>query len=247
MIIIKKRNEIEKIKEACKIVADCLLNIERYIKPGITKFEINRLIENWIRKYKAEPAFLGYKGFPAASCISIDEEVVHGIPNGRPLKSGEIVSIDIGVRKDGYYGDGARSYGVDILPKDKERLIKVAEEALYKGVKEAKIGNRVGDISYAIQTHVEYNGFSVIKELSGHGIGNELHEEPAIPNFGKKGRGVPLKKGMVIAIEPMVSMGSGKIKISNDGWTVVTVDLAPSAHFEHTVLVDEEPIILTEV
>ncbi len=247
MIIIKKKNEIEKIREACKIVADALLNIEKYIKPGVTKFELNKILEESIRKYKGEPAFLGYKGYPAASCISIDEEVVHGIPNGRKLCEGEIVSIDIGVVKNGYYGDGAKTYGVGVLAKDKERLIKVTEEALYKGIKEAKANKRVGDISYAIQSHVESNGFSVIKELSGHGVGVLLHEEPMIPNFGKKGKGIPLKKGMVIAIEPMVSMGSGKVKISNDGWTVITLDNSPSAHFEHTVLIDEEPIILTEI
>lgn len=247
MIIIKRKNEIEKIREACKIVAECLLILEKYIKPGVTKFELNQIIEKCIRRYKAEPAFLGYRGYPAASCISVDEEVVHGIPNGRVLKSGEIVSVDIGVKKDGYYGDGARSYGVGVLAKDKERLLKVTEEALYEGIKMAKAGNRIGDISYAIQSHVENNGFSVIRELSGHGTGINLHEDPPVPNFGKKGKGPLLKKGMVLAIEPMVSMGTSRVKISSDGWTVITFDNSPSAHFEHTVLVDEEPVILTEI
>ncbi len=247
MIIIKKKTEIEKIKEACKIVAECLLKIEKYIKPDVTKFEINQLLEKWIRKYKAEPAFLGYRGYPAASCISIEEEVVHGIPNGRVLKSGEIVSIDIGVRKKGYYGDGARSYGVGVVAKDKQRLIEITKESLYEGIKKARDGNRIGDISNAIQSHVEVNGFSVIRELSGHGTGVQLHEDPPIPNFGKKGKGPILKKGMVLAIEPMVSMGTSKVKVSPDGWTVITFDKSPSAHFEHTVLIDEEPVILTEV
>lgn len=246
MIIIKRKTEIEKIKEACKIVAECLLKIEEYIEPDVTKFELNQLLETWIRKYKAEPAFLGYRGYPAASCISIEEEVVHGIPNGRVLKSGEIVSIDIGVRKNGYYGDGARSYGVGVVAKDKQRLLEITEESLYEGIKLARVGNRVGDISNAIQSHVEINGFSVIRELSGHGTGVQLHEDPPIPNFGKKGKGPVLKKGMILAIEPMVSMGTSKVKVSPDGWTVITFDSSPSAHFEHTVLVDEEPVILTK-
>jgi methionyl aminopeptidase len=245
MIIIKRKTEIEKIKEACKIVAECLLKIEKYIEPDVTKFELNQLLETWIRKYKAEPAFLGYRGYPAASCISVEEEVVHGIPNGRVLKSGEIVSIDIGVRKNGYYGDGARSYGVGVVAKDKQRLLEITEKSLYEGVKLARTGNRIGDISNAIQSHVELNGFSVIRELSGHGTGVQLHEDPPVPNFGKKGKGPVLKKGMILAIEPMVSMGTSKVKVSPDGWTVITFDNSPSAHFEHTVLVDEEPVILT--
>ena len=248
MIILKSNEEIKNIKKASKIVARVLMDIEEYIKPGISTKKLNDIIDRLIRKLGGIPAFLGYKGYPASACISLNDEVVHGIPSEKKiLKEGDIVKIDVGVEKNGFFGDGARTYKVGKINKSVGKLVEVTEKSLYLGVNEAKAGNRVGDIGNAIQSYVESHGFSVVKDLAGHGVGHYLHEEPLIPNYGKRGQGPVLKKGLVIAIEPMVNMGTFKVKVLNDGWTYVTQDGKPSAHFEHTVLVDEEPVILTSL
>ncbi|MEO0279854.1 MAG: type I methionyl aminopeptidase, partial [candidate division WOR-3 bacterium] len=246
MIILKSREEIENIKEASKIVAKVLYDIEEYIKPGVSTKKLNDIIDRMIRKMGGSPAFLGYKGYPASSCISINEEVVHGIPSeNKILEEGSIVKIDVGVNKNGFFGDGAKTYKVGKVNGDLERLLQVTEKALYIGIDKARAGNRVGDIGFEIQQFVECEGFSVVRELAGHGVGHYLHEEPVVPNYGKRGEGPLLKKGLVIAIEPMVNMGSHEVKVLRDKWTIVTLDGKPSAHFEHTVLIDDEPIILT--
>ncbi len=246
MIILKSRDEIENIKEASKIVAKVLYEIEEYIKPGISTKKLNDIIDRMIRKMGSFPAFLGYKGYPASSCISINEEVVHGIPSeDKILEEGTIVKIDIGVNKNGFFGDGAKTYRVGKVNGKLDKLLQVTEKALYLGIDKARAGNRVGDIGFEIQSFVESEGFSVVRELAGHGIGHYLHEEPIIPNYGEKGKGPLLKKGLVIAIEPMVNMGTHEVKVLDDRWTIVTLDGKPSAHFEHTVLIDDEPCILT--
>jgi methionyl aminopeptidase len=200
-----------------------------------------------IRKMGGKPAFLGYKGFPSSSCISVNEEVVHGIPNGKSLKEGDIVKIDVGVEYKGFYGDAAKTYAVGKIEESLKRLMRITEKSLYLGIEQAKPMNRIGDISGVIQEYVEKNGFNVVRELGGHGVGIYLHEDPIIPNFGKKGTGILLKRGMTIAIEPMVNMGTWEVKVLKDGWTHVTADKKPSAHFEHTVLVEDPPVILTQI
>ncbi|MEO0254089.1 MAG: type I methionyl aminopeptidase [candidate division WOR-3 bacterium] len=246
MIILKSREEIENIKKASKIVAKVLYDIEEYIKPGISTKKLNDIIDRMIRKMGGFPAFLGYKGYPASSCISINEEVVHGIPSeNKILEEGSIVKIDVGVNKNGFFGDGAKTYKVGKVNGKLDKLLQVTEKALYAGIEKARAGNRVGDIGFEIQSLVECEGFSVVRELAGHGVGHYLHEEPIIPNYGKRGEGPLLKKGLVIAIEPMVNMGTHEVKVLRDKWTIVTLDGKPSAHFEHTVLIDDEPVILT--
>ncbi len=252
MVRIKNKDEIERIRECSKIVADVLKLIGMHVKPGVTTLELDRLAEDYIRSCGAIPAFKGYGTskrnlFPATLCTSIDEEVVHGIPKNRVLRDGEILSVDVGVKKDGYYGDGAMSFAVGEVSPEKERLLRVTEESLYKGIEKAVAGNRVHDISFAVQQHVESYGFSVVRDLVGHGVGKELHEEPAIPNFGKPGTGMNLQEGMTLAIEPMVNVGTWKVKLLSDGWTIVTEDGKPSAHFEHTVaIVNGKAEILTQ-
>jgi methionyl aminopeptidase len=251
MVELKNKKEIELIREGGKIVADVLKLIGANAKPGVTTLELDRLAEEYIRSCDAEPAFKGYGSskhnkFPATLCTSIDDEVVHGIPAQRRLREGEILSIDVGVRKNGFYADSAASFRVGQVSAEKERLLKVTEESLYKGIEQAVDGHTVEDIGSAVQRHVEASGFSVVRDLVGHGVGRELHEEPAVPNFGKPGRGMRLKEGMTLAIEPMVNYGTWKVKILADGWTVVTEDGQPSAHFEHTIaIVNGRPEILT--
>jgi methionyl aminopeptidase len=251
MVQLKNKKEIELIREGGTIVADVLKLIGANAKPGVTTMDLDRLAEEYIRSCDAEPAFKGYGSskhnrFPATLCTSIDEEVVHGIPAQRRLREGEILSIDVGVRKNGFYADSAASFRVGQVSAEKERLLKVTEEALYKGIEQAVAGHTVEDIGYAVQRHVEANGFSVVRDLVGHGVGRELHEEPAVPNYGKPGGGMKLKEGMTLAIEPMVNYGTWKVKILADGWTVVTEDGQPSAHFEHTIaIVNGKPEILT--
>ncbi len=248
---IKSPREIELIRESSKIVAEVLALLGSRIKPGMFTKELDEIAERFIRSRGGSPAFKGYGHdkknlFPASLCISVDDEVVHGIPNGRKLEEGQIVSIDVGVRKDGYYGDGARTFAVGRISEEKLRLMRVTEESLYKGLEKAVAGNHLHDISFAVQKYVEANGFSVVRDLVGHGVGKSLHEEPAIPNYGDPGTGVKLKEGMVLAIEPMVNAGTYKVNHDNDGWTVRTADKKPSAHFEHTVVVRKgEPEILT--
>ena len=254
MVLIKTELEIDHIRESCKIVAEVLRLLGGHISPGVKTEELNEIAEDYIRSAGGEPAFKGYGSdeknlFPASVCVSIDEVVVHGIPDGRVLREGEIVSIDVGVRKNGYYGDGARTYAVSSISQEKSRLLNVTEEALYKGINEAIDGNDINDISSAVQQHVEAAGFTVVRDLVGHGIGKNLHEDPPVPNFvlsGTSGKNLKLKEGMTLAIEPMVNSGTESVKIGRDGWTVKTADGKPSAHFEHTIVVRKgEAEILT--
>jgi methionyl aminopeptidase len=248
MIIIKSPREIELIRKSSRIVVDTLNYIEQIIEPGIETIAIDNAIEEFIRSRGAIPAFKGYRGFPASACISIDDEVVHGIPGKRKLKTGQIVSIDIGVEFQNYFGDGAKTFVLGNIPEKTRKLVRVTREALYKGIEAAKFGNRLSDISHSIQTHVEQAGFSVVRDLVGHGVGRRLHEDPQIPNYGPPRQGPRLKPGMVLAIEPMVNMGGYQVFFdNNDKWTVRTDDGMPSAHFEHTVAITANGIdILTD-
>jgi methionyl aminopeptidase len=248
--LVKTASEIEAIRESCSIVAGVLSYIEKFLKPGVTTSEIDELIEDYIESKDAEPAFKGYKVhkniFPASSCISINEQVVHGIPGSRKLIDGDIVSIDVGVKKNGYYGDGAKTFAIGEVSPAKKKLLKIAQESLYLGLDNARDGNYINDVSLAIQQHVEAAGFSVVRDLVGHGIGKQLHEEPPIPNYYHNGYRNKFKEGMTVAIEPMVNYGTYKVKILNDKWTYVTADGEPSAHFEHSVLITKgKPEILT--
>lgn len=247
MIILKSPEEIEKIAESCRVVADTIEAIGLMIRPGLTTREVEIFADAHIRKLGGVPAFKGYRGYPASICTSVNDEVIHGIPSKRFLQEGDILSIDLGVYKDGFYGDGAVTVPVGQIVPTLEKLLRVTEESLYIGIRNAIVGNRVSDISYAVQRHVESNGFSVVKAFVGHGIGRELHEDPQIPNFGPPGRGPRLVEGMTLAVEPMVNLGGHEVLVLDDGWTAVTADGKPSAHFEHTVLVTTEaPRILTK-
>ncbi|NOZ07594.1 MAG: type I methionyl aminopeptidase [FCB group bacterium] len=246
MINIRNASEIKKIYESCQIVRDTLVMIGEHIKPGIATIELDQLAEDFIRSHQAVPGFKGLYGFPATLCISVDEEVVHGIPGSRTLKEGEIVGIDVGALKNGYYGDHARTFAVGEISNAKQRLMDVTRDCLYKGIAMARPGNRIGDISHAVQHNAEANGYGVVRELVGHGIGQELHEEPQIPNFGKPGRGPIIKEGMCLAIEPMINQKTADVVTKADGWTVCTADGLPSAHFEHTITITAAgPRILT--
>ena len=246
MIILKSEREIELIREACKIVSATLSALKNIVKPGVTTKELDKFADEFIRKRNAKPAFKGYKGYPASLCTSINEVVIHGIPANIKLKEGDIISLDIGVFYKGYYGDAAITLPVGEIDNEKRKLLKVTEEALYKGIDKARQGNRLYDISHAIQEWVEKNGFSVVREFVGHGIGRALHEDPPVPNFGSQGKGPRLKKGMTLAIEPMVNAGTHKVKILKDKWTAITLDGKPSCHFEHTIAItDSYPEILT--
>lgn len=248
MIYIKSEKEIAAIEKCNQIVAESLLFLEKMIEPGIDTKTLNREAENYILKKKAKPAFKGLYGFPAASCISVNEEVVHGIPGKYRLKQGDIVSIDIGVALNGYFGDAARTFFVGNIAEDVRELCRVTEESLYLGIDQCIAGNHVGDISAAIQGHAEKHGFSVVRDLVGHGVGIKPHEDPQVPNFGKKGKGAKLKNGMVLAIEPMVNMGGYNVFVTDDQWTVKTLDGKPSAHYEHSVaIVNGRPIILSKL
>jgi methionyl aminopeptidase len=252
MIYLKTAQELDTIRESCRIVAEVLAIVGSNVQPGISTMELDRMAEEYIRSRGAKPAFKGYghsddNRFPATLCTSIDAVVVHGIPSERALQEGEIVGIDVGVNYKGFFGDAARSFRIGRVSGDKDRLLKVTEESLYKGIEQAVVGNTVHDISSAIQNHVEAHGFSVVRDLTGHGVGKELHEEPAVPNFGKAGTGDRLEVGMTLAIEPMVNAGTYKVRIASDGWTVLTEDGRPSAHYEHTVAVrNGTPEILTQ-
>jgi methionine aminopeptidase, type I len=242
MIPLKSIEEIEFIRESSRIVADVLKLVGAQVRPGMTTLELDKVAEDFIRSMGGEPAFKGYGWdkknlFPATLCTSIDAEVVHGIPSKRMLKDGDLLSIDVGVKKNGFYGDGACSFAIGEVSEEKQRLMRVTQESLAKGIEQAVAGKRVHDVSNAIQRHVEANGFSVVRDLVGHGVGRKLHEEPSIPNFGEAGTGVVLKDGMTLAIEPMVNAGTWRVKVATDGWTVLTVDGKPSAHFEHTIAI----------
>ena len=252
MVHLKSKREIERIRQSSKIVAEVLKLVGAHVKPGVTTLELDRIAEEYIRSFDAEPAFKGYGSnkknlFPATLCTSVDSEVVHGIPGKKILREGEILSVDVGVKKEGYFGDGAWSFAVGEVSEEKKKLLRITEESLYKGIEQALEGNRVHDISHAVQEHVEKNGFSVVRDLVGHGVGKNLHEEPSVPNFGEPGTGLKLKTGMTLAIEPMVNSGDWKVNVLSDGWTIVTQDGKPSAHFEHTIaIVDGHPEILTQ-
>ncbi|MBF0516108.1 MAG: type I methionyl aminopeptidase [Nitrospirae bacterium] len=249
MIIIKSDEEISKIDKASKIVAETLVRLGEIIAPGITTRDIELRAEAIIKSNKAVSAFKGYRGYPANLCISVNNEVIHGIPSKkRVLKDGDIVSLDVGVVYDGYIGDGAWTYPVGKVSKEIMKLLAVTKESLYKGIEKARANNRVSDISHSIQVHVEGNGYSVVRAFVGHGVGRSLHEEPQIPNYGLPNKGPRLKKGMVLAIEPMVNAGGFEVAVLSDGWTAVTADGSLSAHFEHTVVVtDDEAGILTQL
>ncbi|MEW6570802.1 MAG: type I methionyl aminopeptidase [Nitrospirota bacterium] len=239
MIILKSPEEIKKMVPACLIVARTLQYLGDEVRPGITTKELEAMADAYIKENSGIPAFKGYRGFPASICTSVNNEVIHGIPSRRQLREGDIIGIDIGVQKDGFYGDGARTFPVGRITPDAEKLLKVTESALYQAIDKARPGNRVSDISHTIQEHVERNGFSVVRAFVGHGIGRDLHEDPQIPNFGPPNRGPRLRPGMTLAIETMVNQGGYEVIILDDGWTTVTIDGKLSAHFEHTVLVTD--------
>jgi len=246
MIILKSPEEIRQIEKAGRIVAEVLKELKAQVKPGVTTLELDRTAEEGIRKRGGRPAFKGYRGFPATLCASVNDEIVHGIPSKRVLQPGDIIGLDLGAIVDGYYGDAAITVAVGAVEPPVERLVRVTEESLYRGIEQMRVGNRLSDISHAVQTHVEAAGYSVVKDFVGHGIGQSLHEEPQLPNFGPPGQGPRLKEGMVLAIEPMVNMGKDGVRILSDHWTAVTQDGSLSAHFEHTVAVTEAgPVILT--
>jgi methionyl aminopeptidase len=246
MIILKSKSEIEKMAVACRIVAEVLEVLVRAVRPGLTTLELDSLAERSIRTRGGVPAFKGYRGFPNTLCVSLNEQVVHGIPSKRRLRAGDIVGLDLGAKWEGYYGDAAVTIPVGQIPSETQNLLATAREALYIGIKEVSPGKHLSDISHAIQSYVETRGYSVVRTFVGHGIGTALHEEPQVPNFGPPGRGPRLKPGIVLAIEPMVNIGDADVEILNDGWTVVTADGQLSAHFEHTVAItDEGPQILT--
>jgi len=245
-VFLRGKEEIDAIRAAARLVAETLVMLGREVRAGVSTASLDQLAEAFIRDHGARPAFKGYRGFPASICSSINNEVVHGIPGSRTLVEGDIVGVDVGVEKGGYYGDAAFTFAVGTVTDDVTRLLQVTREALMRGVTEAKAGNRVGDISHAIQSYVEANGFSVVRSLVGHGIGRHMHEEPQVPNYGTPDRGPRLMAGQVLAIEPMVNAGGPDVLTQPDGWTVVTKDGSLSAHFEHTVAVGPDgPEILS--
>jgi len=242
----KSPRQIEQIRKAGKIVAEILDLISENVRPGVTTGELERLAVERLERREARSAFLGYQGFPANICVSIDDEVVHGIPGNVKLAEGQIVSVDVGAVIGGYFGDSAKTFPVGKISADAGRLVEVTEKSLYKGIEKCVSGSRLGDLSAAIQSFVEAEGFSVVRDLVGHGIGKKMHEEPQVPNFGDAGTGIELKEGLVIAIEPMINAGGHEVRVLSDGWTVVTADGSLSAHFEHTVAVTANgPEILT--
>ena len=237
MIVYKSSEQIELIRESALLVSKTLGELKKYIFPGAIPLELDKIAETFIKDHGAEPGFLGMYDFPNSLCISINEEVVHGIPKNKPLKNGDIVSIDCGVLKNNYYGDHAYTFTVGDVDEKIIKLLEVTKESLYKGIKKLKVGNRIGDVSSEIQKFTESHGYGVVRELVGHGLGKSLHEEPDIPNFGIKNTGPKIQNGLVVAIEPMINLGVKDVEQSNDGWTVVTKDKKPSAHFEHNVAV----------
>lgn len=247
MIPLKTTDEIEIMRRAGRVVAQALDLVEKEIRPGVTTGELDTLIEEFLRSQNATPAFKGYQGYPATACISVDDEVVHGIPGKRVLKEGEIVSIDTGCFVDGFCGDSARTFAVGSVSEAKRRLMDYTNRALLAGIDKARKGNKLGEISAAVQKVAESQGYGVVRQLVGHGVGRKMHEEPQVPNFGSPKVGPVLEAGMVIAIEPMINMGTYDVRTMPDGWTVVTADGQPSAHFEHTVAItDQGPEIMTK-
>ena len=246
MIFIKNNQEIDLMRKAGKIVAETLLLVEEKVRPGITTAELDRIAEEFITKHGAKPSFKGLYGFPASLCISVNEQVVHGIPGGYVLKDGDIISVDCGANINGFHGDAARTFGVGNISEEANKLINVTKESFFNGIEYAKVGNRLTDISHGIQSYVEASGFSVVRDFVGHGIGRVVHEDPEVPNYGRPGRGPKLVEGMALAIEPMVNVGSYKVKTLSDDWTVVTSDGSLSAHYENTIVIlPDGPEILT--
>ena len=248
MVYKRSENEIKMISRSCQIVADTIDMLSEFVVPGALISDLDKKAENFITSQGARPAFKGYMGFPSTLCISIEDAVVHGIPGDIELKEGQIVGIDCGAEVNGYYGDHAKTFSVGKISNEKKKLMKITEESLYKGIEKAVPGNFVGDIGHAVQTHAESNGFSVVRELVGHGIGENLHEEPQVPNYGTPSQGYKLHAGMCIAIEPMINLGGREIYTAKDGWTILTADGKASAHFEHTIaILDDGPKILSKV
>jgi methionyl aminopeptidase len=237
MALIKNEIEIEKIRTSSLLVGKTIAEVARHIKPGVTTLALDKIAEEFIRDHKAKPAFKGYHGFPATLCISVNEVVVHGIPGKRELKEGDLISIDCGTIIDGFFGDSAFSFGILPMAVELEMLMKRTHESLIKAINILSSGKRVGDIGYEIQTYVESFGYTVVRDLVGHGLGTSLHEKPEVPNYGRRGTGVKLEQGMVICIEPMINLGSRQVTQENDGWTIRTIDRKPSAHFEHAVVI----------
>ncbi|MDY5795344.1 MAG: type I methionyl aminopeptidase [Fusobacterium gastrosuis] len=253
MRLIKTLDEIKGIKKANQIIAKIYEDIiPQYLKPGITTKEIDKIIDDYIRSCGARPACIGvpgpYGAFPAATCISVNEAVVHGVPNDRILQDGDIVSLDIVTELNGFYGDAAKTFAIGQIDEESKKLLEITEKSREIGIEQALVGNRLGDIGHAIQQFVERNGFSVVRDFAGHGVGLALHEDPMVPNYGRAGRGLKIENGMVLAIEPMVNVGTYKIAMLNDGWTIVTKDGKRSAHFEHSIaIVDGKPVILSQL
>lgn len=241
MILIKSEEEIELLRASNLLVGKTLGEVAKHIRPGVSTLELDRIAEEYIRSQGAEPGFKGYGGFPNTLCISVNDVVVHGIPSAQCiLKEGDVVSVDCGTLKDGYYGDSAYTFEVGEVAEEVHRLLVTTKESLYKGIEKALPGMRIGDIGHAVQSHCEEAGFSVVRELVGHGVGKDLHEDPQVPNYGKAGQGVKLKEGMVIAVEPMINMGKRHVYQGDDGWTIRTRDKMPSAHFEHTMAIGKK-------
>ncbi|MBT8295872.1 MAG: type I methionyl aminopeptidase [Gramella sp.] len=246
MIIPKSREEIELMRESALVVSKTLGMLAPKIKPGVTTLELDKMAEEFIRDHDAIPGFLGLYDFPNSLCMSPNAQVVHGIPNDTPLQEGDIISIDCGAIKNGFYGDHAYTFEVGEVAPEVKKLLEVTKESLYVGIREFKAGNRVGDVGYAIQKYTEDHGYGVVRELVGHGLGRTMHEDPEMPNYGKRGRGKKFVEGMVVAIEPMINMGTKRIKQLPDGWTILTADNKPSAHFEHDVaIIDGKPELLS--
>ena len=246
MIIVKTREEIELMREAALVVSKTLGEVAKAVKPGVTSLDLDKIAEECIKDQGAIPGFLGLYDFPNTLCMSPNSQVVHGIPNDTPLEEGDIISIDCGAIKNDFYGDHAYTFAVGEIKPDVQKLLDVTKESLYVGIREFKLGNRVGDVGYAIQQHCETHGYGVVRELVGHGLGRKMHEDPEIPNYGRRGRGKKFVEGMVVAIEPMINLGTQRIKQHRDGWTITTQDNKPSAHFEHDVaIVDGKPELLS--
>ena len=246
MIVVKTKEEIELMRESALIVSKTLGMLAKEVKPGVSTLQLDKMAEEFIRDEGAIPGFLGLYDFPNTLCMSPNEQVVHGIPNKDPLVEGDIISIDCGALKNGFYGDHAYTFAVGEIDSETEKLLQVTKESLYVGIREFKLGNRVGDVGYAIQKYCEDHGYGVVRELVGHGLGSKMHEDPEMPNYGKRGRGKKFIEGQVVAIEPMINMGTQRIKQHRDGWTITTLDNKPSAHFEHDVaLVDGKPELLS--
>ena len=246
MIVVKTREEIELMRESALIVSKTLGILAKEVKPGVTTLYLDKLAEECIRDHGAIPGFLGLYDFPNTLCMSPNEQVVHGIPNDKPLEEGDIISIDCGALKNGFYGDHAYTFSVGEIAAETQKLLDVTKASLYVGIKEFKLGNRVGDVGYAIQNFCESHGYGVVRELVGHGLGTTMHEDPEMPNYGRRGRGKKFLEGQVVAIEPMINLGTHKIKQHKDGWTITTLDQKPSAHFEHDVaIVDGKPELLS--